>query len=149
MRSRPHGRARRGTCRCAGGRSDRRGVTLVEILVSMTLLVIILSSIAALSVAVSQQSNAVAVKAFGNAGLGEQVARLMVVPYDSLAARAGCDTLSANARYRYTQCVGVADLSGSQRRITVVLTPRQRAARPDTLVLDRTRAPTASPFNTP
>ena len=127
----------------------RSGITLIEILVSLTLLVVVLSSLAALTVSVGQQANSVSSATYGAAQMGEQVGQLMVVPFDSLAARNGCQTTTSAQSYAFTKCIGVSSVTRTQRRITLVLTPRVRRVRADTVIFDRTRPQSSSPFNTP
>jgi hypothetical protein len=81
------------------------------------------------------------------------VNRFSVLPYDSLAAHAGCDSITA-ATEQFAQCVTVTTPSTNTHRVTIVTTPLVRAYAsktpvPDTVVIDRTKSAGTNPLNSP
>jgi len=79
-----------------------------------------------------------------SAALTEYVNRLMAVPFDSLANRAGTFTTSTGA-FPNTRRIVVAGNSVSVT-VTLILTPTNTAIKPDTVVLTRVKATTTSPL---
>ena len=122
----------------------------MEIMVTMSLLAILLSSLAALTFAVGRRAASVSGGSYKNAVVNEALSRLTVLHYDSLPADTGCVTVAASASpFPHTRCVGIADASIKRRRVTLVVTPASALYRPDTIVFDRTKPATSDPFNTP
>jgi len=82
-----------------------------------------------------------------NGIVAQQVGRLTALPFDSLASRAGCVSV-ARPPLPHTRCVTLTVLSARQTRVRLVITPVSTMIRPDTVLLERTRAVTANPFST-
>ena len=61
-----------------------------------------------------------------------------VVPFDSLPALAGCDTVFAVRTNTYS-CISVTTLSPRTRSVTVVVSTSVPGSRPDTIVMFRSR----------
>ncbi len=142
MRHTPNGMAR-----------SRAGFSLAEIMVGMTLLAILVSSLAGLTFHVSRRMIEVSRGTGLNAAVSRDVNRFSVLPYDSLAAHAGCDSITA-ATEQFAQCVTVTTPSTNTHRVTIVTTPLVRAYAsktpvPDTVVIDRTKNAGTNPLNSP
>lgn len=142
MRCTPNGMAR-----------PRAGFSLAEIMVGMTLLAILLSSITGLTFHVSRRMIEVSRGTGLNAAVSRDVNRFSVLPYDSLAERAGCDSITA-ATEKFAQCVTVTSPSANTHRVTIVTTPLirayvEKAPVPDTIVIDRTKSSPSNPLNSP
>lgn len=142
MRHAPNGVAR-----------SRAGFSLAEIMVGMTLLAILVSSLAGLTFHVSRRMIEVSRGTGLNAAVSRDVNRFAVLPYDSLAAHAGCDSITA-ATERFAQCVTVTTPSTNKHRVTIVTTPlvtayASRTPVPDTVVIDRMKVAGSNPLNSP
>lgn len=131
----------------------RAGFSLAEIIIGMTLLAILISSLAGLTFHVSRRMIEVSRGTGLNAAVSRDVNRFSVLPYDSLAAHAGCDSITA-ATEQFAQCVTVTTPSTNTHRITIVTTPLVRAYAsktpvPDTVVIDRAKSSGSNPLNSP
>ena len=129
-------------------RSDRRGFSLVETIVAMTIFAIIMASLGALSLQIAEQGRSGVAVAAKNAAFIGKVNSLATVSYELLPGRAGC-THVVDYTYSRTECVTVVNLSSRVRRVRVVFIPDAATMRPDTVQFDRTSRLTANPFNTP
>lgn len=132
---------------------SRAGFSLAEIMVGMTLLAILVSSLAGLTFHVSRRMIEVSRGTGLNAAVSRDVNRFSVLPYDSLAAHAGCDSITA-ATEKFAQCVTVTTPSTNKHRVTIVTTPlvtayASRTPVPDTVVIDRTKSAGTNPLNSP
>lgn len=130
----------------------RAGFSLPEVMVGMTLLAIMLSSVAGLTFQVSRRMIEVSRGTGLNAAVTRDVNRFAVLPYDSLSAHSGCDSVTA-ATQTFGQCVTVTSPSTKTHRVTIVTTPLIRAYAgrspvPDTVVIDRLKS-TTNPLNSP
>lgn len=124
-----------------------RGFSLVEVVVSLTLLAVTMAALARPTYSYARTVAALSADDARNAIIAQQMNRLLVLPFDSLPSRAGCQTLTA-APYSHTRCITVTNTSASQRHVVMVITPSNAAFRADTAVIDRTKPSTANPFNT-
>ena len=115
------------------------GFSLIEILVSMTLLGLCL-------VGVAQVTFVMARRAYANSGgqargaiLSQQVNQFAALPFASLMSKAGTDTVY-NPSMPYRRSVTVDSLSSTLVRVTIIVTPLNSVFKPDTLVLQRSTA---------
>ncbi|MEP6690377.1 MAG: prepilin-type N-terminal cleavage/methylation domain-containing protein [Gemmatimonadaceae bacterium] len=126
--------------------SQRRGMSLVEIMIAITVLAIVVASIGMLSIGVAHKSFAVSGSSFLSAEVTRQVNRLQTLPFDSLPAEAGTIAVPATP-YPYARDVAITDVTGTDRQIRLILTPVNLLFRPETLVFNRTLQPIGSPMN--
>ncbi len=129
------------------------GFSLAEIIVGMTLLAILVSTVAGLTFHVSRRMIEVSRGTGLNAAVSRDVNRFSVLPFDSLSTHDGCDSLTA-ATETFQQCVTVSSVNSTTARVTIVTTPLIRAyvvtaPIPDTIVIDRTKTGASNPLNTP
>lgn len=128
------------------GHSDavtpRKGFSLIEVIVSMVLLAIAVSSLATMMYSVSQSSMKVTGAAYRNGVLMHEANRLIALPYDSLAV--GTHSFSATSgRYPHTRVVTIVEPTARVKTIKVVVTPSNPIYKPDTLQFTRTNAKTS------
>lgn len=123
-----------------------RGFSLVEVVVSLTLLAVTMAALARPTYSYARKVVGLAADDSRNAIVAQQANRLSVLPFDSLPSRAGCQTITA-APYSHTRCITVTNISAAQRHLVMVITPTNPAFRPDTLVFERTKPTTGNPFN--
>jgi hypothetical protein len=124
---------------------DERGGSLVEVVVSIVLLSIALSSLASLSYNVAQRSLDATLESHATGVVTEQLARLWTLPYDSVLGEAGC-TAVEDGPFPHERCVTVTDPSNRIREIELVVTPRRSFGGPDTIIIQRGRPASANPF---
>lgn len=132
-------RASRGT---TSRTSSRAGFTLIEVIVSMILLAIAVSSLAGLTHSVSQSSIKVTGAAYRNGVLMQEVNRLIALPYDSLAVgTTGFSITSGN--YPHTREITVAEPAAKIKTVKIVVDPINPLYKPDTVRFIRTNAKTS------
>lgn len=120
--------------------SNRDGFTIVEVVISMVMLAIILTTLAGLTYATTRQAIIANDANAREAAALELVNYLSAAPRDSILGRVGCDT-TGTTRALYQRCTTVA--SNPQRdSISVVTTPLQRGVPPTSHSLVRRRAST-------
>lgn len=124
------------------------GMSLVEIVVAMALVSAVLIPIAGISLMGTSRSLQAAGAGYRQGILVQEVNRLTAVPFVALPGFAGCTTVGSGT-FPHTRCVTVTNVSATQRRITVAVTPAQPGVPPDSAVFDRTKPPTGNPLNTP
>ena len=124
----------------------RRGAALIEIMVAMTIMVIALTGVAAMTLHAGRRATTLASSGGRTAVQTQVVDQLMVLPYNLLPAKVGCTTVTT-LPYPHRRCVTVTDLSFRRRRVTVAFTPASRLVRSDTLVFERTKGVSNSPLN--
>jgi prepilin-type N-terminal cleavage/methylation domain-containing protein len=127
------------------GRQD--GFTLVEIVVAMTILSIVMVTLAGLTFQTARRS----ISAQGNdqrqAVIMQQLNQMAAVPYDSLGqgSYTGCTTITAS--FGYTRCLTMSQVSLTLRRMTIIITPTRPLWRADTVQVER-KKPYVNPLNT-
>lgn len=128
-------------------RSGRRGLSLIEVMVAMTLLALLAVSHTALTMRFAQRQPAVTVGAYHTAVLSGLVSSYISMPFDSLSVRTGCKTVSITATnpFAYTRCVTVSDVSSMQKRVLITLTPAA-LTRIDSVVIRRGKTVVPGPL---
>jgi prepilin-type N-terminal cleavage/methylation domain-containing protein len=124
----------------------RSGVTLVEVVVAMTLLAVVLTSLASITFQSARRTSVVAAEGYRQGILIQEVNRMTALPWASLPANAGCTTVAAGT-FPHTRCIAVTNVSNTIRRIRLIVTPAQPRVRPDTLIFDRANPPNGNPLS--
>jgi prepilin-type N-terminal cleavage/methylation domain-containing protein len=130
----------------AGSATARRGITLIEVVMALTMFAVVSTSIASMTTHVARGSRFTSIATVRAGALAAQVNRLEVLPYDTLPSRAGCASVSSGLLPR-SECVTVEDVVVGRRRVTFVLTPSNTALRPDTVIFERTKPKAYHPLN--
>jgi prepilin-type N-terminal cleavage/methylation domain-containing protein len=130
-------RARRSSLRRA---SLRRGFSLIEVMVAMTILAVVLLSLARFSAAISKRGRENDLVSSRTAALLKEANKFGAMPFDSLATAPSGSVTRTDGGFTYTRrLVNTAD-AGNRRTIRIVVTPANTAVRADSLTLQRTRA---------
>lgn len=123
--------------------NERKGFSVVEVIVAMVLLAIAVSSLAALTYSVSQSAMIATGNAYRNGVLMQEVNRLEMSPYDSVHTGTSTQTVSGPP-YPHTTVITVAEPTVDVlKTIQVVITPTQARFKPDTANFIRTKARTS------
>jgi prepilin-type N-terminal cleavage/methylation domain-containing protein len=128
-------------------KQSESGFSLIEMLVAITLLAIVLVSVAQLNFALARRFYALSGGAARDGIMVQQLNQFTAMPFDSLAAKVGTITVN-KPPVPYTRKITVDSLSPKLRRVTIVITPLNTVFRPDTVVLERSK-PASNPFKTP
>jgi hypothetical protein len=129
-----------------GNAAHRRGITLIEVVVALTVFAMVTAGIAGFTTHVARGSRLNGLASVRAGALAAQINRLEVLPYDTLPSRAGCTSISTGLVPR-TECVTVQDIVAGRRRVTFIQRPSNTALRPDTVILERTRPRPYHPLN--
>jgi prepilin-type N-terminal cleavage/methylation domain-containing protein len=123
--------------------NERKGFSVVEVIVAMVLLAIAVSSLAALTYSVSQSAMTATANAYRNGVLMQEVNRLEGLPYDSIpAAITSVDVFTGP--YHYTKKINVAEPTIQLvKTIQVIIVPQNTKFKPDTATFIRTKAKTS------
>ncbi len=125
----------------------RRGFSLIEILVAMTMLSIVLVSLARLAtvVAVRGRTNALAAKR--NAALQLEANKIGAMTYASLATWPTAAKIDTVNTFVYTRRLTLTKAaSGSRYTVKIVVLPVTDTTTKDSVVFDRTLPATGSPL---
>jgi prepilin-type N-terminal cleavage/methylation domain-containing protein len=125
---------------------NESGFSMVEILVSLTLLSIGLLGLAGMTLQAARRARGVSHLTTVSQVMTQQVNRLGVLPYDSLPVGTNCRAVTANG-FGYTRCVAVVVLSPSVKQVTLTMTPVNSAIRPVVEVFRRTLPPASYALN--
>jgi prepilin-type N-terminal cleavage/methylation domain-containing protein len=127
----------------------REGFTLMEVIVSMVLLSVILTTLAGLTFATARQAISTGNASKRQAVSLELVNRFTTLPYDSLSNYAGghCDSV-ASGPDRFRRCVRAA-ASGAQTVVELSVRPLQHDTTTTRVRLVRMGAPPPSPLCNP
>jgi prepilin-type N-terminal cleavage/methylation domain-containing protein len=125
-----------------------RGFTLIEVLVSMTILSVASLAMGSMLVRSTRAAGATSSAAHQSAAMSGAVARLDVLPFASLVAGTTCVTVTA-AEFPHTECTTINDVSSKVKLITVVVTPSGNVLmQPVTTSFRRTISGNGNPLKT-
>lgn len=99
-----------------------QGFTLIEILVSITILSLSTLALATLLARSSRQATAASASVYQMAALTEEVGRLGAMPFAALAAGTTCVTVTARP-LPHTRCSTITTTSAKTKTVKVVVTP--------------------------
>jgi prepilin-type N-terminal cleavage/methylation domain-containing protein len=126
---------------------NRRGVSLIEVMVALVLFGIIVTVHTVATMRYGMRERIVALGASRSAAVAMSIDIFSAMPRASIAAAAGCTDITLFPNYLHERCVSVSAVGGTITRITIVITPENTALRADTVFVDRVTANTTPPFN--
>jgi prepilin-type N-terminal cleavage/methylation domain-containing protein len=100
----------------------RNGFTLIEVLVSLTVLSLGLVLLGTLLIRAARQATAASSVVYQTAALSKEVGRLGAMPFASLAAGNTCTAVTAHP-LPHSLCTTITVVSPKRKSIKVVLTP--------------------------
>lgn len=121
------------------------GFTLIEILVSITILSVGILALGTLMAKGARSAGAASALSYQTAVLGAEAARFDAIPFTLLVAGTTCDTVAAPPLPRI-RCGTVTNINPKLRRVRVLVTPTNNPLlRPDSLVFERSISGDAAP----
>jgi prepilin-type N-terminal cleavage/methylation domain-containing protein len=127
-------------------RRRRKGFSLIEVVVAMTMLSIVLMSLAKIGVSVATRSRVNELVTKRNAVLQIESNKLATMPFDSLGSWSTSTTSFTRGGFTYSRRTTITKVSTTRYTIKVVVTPSTSTARKDSVMFDRTKPPTGSPL---
>jgi prepilin-type N-terminal cleavage/methylation domain-containing protein len=97
------------------------GFTLVEVMVSMTLLSVGSLALASMLVRATRQAGAASANSYQTAMVSAEVSRYDATPFSLLAAGTTCTAITSP--FQGTSCTTINDVSSKVKQVTVVVTP--------------------------
>ncbi|HJU89368.1 MAG TPA: hypothetical protein VJ672_08250 [Gemmatimonadaceae bacterium] len=128
--------------------TNRKGASITEVIVALTLFAVVMSSLAMMGVQVGHGALRAGAATKRTAAMAELVGRVQVLPFDSLPSRVGCTDLSTDGFVR-RECVSVTDINARARSVTLMLIPENPQVRADTVTFERGKPATFNPLNLP
>jgi prepilin-type N-terminal cleavage/methylation domain-containing protein len=133
------------------GTNRRRveGFTLIEVMVSMTILTIGTIALASLLLRSSQQARRVSMSVYATAAVTEEIGRLGAMPFSSLVAGTTCVNVTAQPLPN-TRCTVITDLSTKRKTVQVTVTPTDATISAVSITFERSISGNAvPPLSTP
>jgi len=126
------------------------GFTLIEIMVSITILAVGILALGTLMVRGARSAGAASALSYQTTALGAEAARFDAIPFASLAAGTTCDTVAAPPLPRI-RCATMTSINPKLIRVSLVVTPTDNPMlRPDSIVFERSiSGPVTPPLSTP
>jgi prepilin-type N-terminal cleavage/methylation domain-containing protein len=121
------------------------GFTLIEIMVSITILAVGILALGTMMARGAKAAGAASAGSHLTIIMGAEAARLDAIPFTNLAAGTNCDTVAAPPLPR-VRCVTVTNINPKLRRVSVVVTPTDNPSlQPDSVVFERSISGDAAP----
>ena len=120
-----------------------RGFTLIEVMVSISLLGLTLAVMAPVTMRVARLSTGSTASTQRTAVLAGEVQRLEQVDFADLAPGTTCHNMTA-ADFPHWKCIRIASLNATTRRMAVIVTPA--GGTPDSVIFDRTSGSRYNPL---
>ena len=127
--------------------SKAGGFTLVEVMVSMTLLSVASLSLGTMLFRAARQANAAATASYQSAMISGETSQLGTTPFDLLTAGTTC--VNITTPFPGTRCTTINNVSAKVKQVTVVVTPSGNPLlRPITTSFTRTISGNGNPLKT-
>ncbi|HJR15796.1 MAG TPA: prepilin-type N-terminal cleavage/methylation domain-containing protein [Gemmatimonadales bacterium] len=129
----------------SSGDKQSAGFTLIEIMMSITILAIGILALGTLMTRAARSAGAASALTYQTTVLAAEAARLDAVPFASLAAGTTCDTVTTPPLARI-RCATVTDINPKLRQVSVVVTPTDNPLlQPDSIVFERSISGSVTP----
>ena len=131
------------------GRDTDCGFTLVEVLLSMTILAVGILTLGGLLTRSARTADATGRLGYQSGMMSTEAARNDALPFDQLAAGTTCST-TTTAPLPHTLCTTITVLSAKVKQVKVKFTPTSNYLVPaDSVMFERSVSGNGSPLNTP
>jgi prepilin-type N-terminal cleavage/methylation domain-containing protein len=125
-----------------------RGFTLIEVLVSMTILAIGILVMGGLLTRSARTAEAASAVSYRTTLMDTQASRYDALPFDQLVAGTTCTTVTG-APLPHTLCTTITTVSAKVKRVKVKITPTAYLVAADSVEFERSVSGNGSPLNTP
>lgn len=127
-------------------RRARKGFSLIEVMVALTLLSLIMMSLAKLALYASIRGRGNDLYSKRAAALQREVNKFEAMPFTNLAAFSTSDKTFTVGDFTYTRKLTITAASSTRYTITVQIVPSNTSVSSDQAVVDRTSPPTSTPL---
>jgi prepilin-type N-terminal cleavage/methylation domain-containing protein len=115
----------------------RRGVSLIEVMVALTLFGLIATVHTVATMRYGLRTRTAAIGTARSTAISTAVQLYSTMPRTSIAGNTGCSTITTISGFPHTRCVTTTAPTGTLTRVRIVITPTNAALRPDTVFVDR------------
>lgn len=126
---------------------NRRGISLIEIMVAVTLLGMMATVHTVVTLRFAVRNRVAAVGVNRAAAISTALDLYSTIPFSAIAPSVGCTTITTQPAYRHVRCVTVTAPGGAISRVRIIITPANTVFRPDTVNVDRAQPPAGSLFS--
>jgi prepilin-type N-terminal cleavage/methylation domain-containing protein len=125
-----------------------RGFTLIEVMVSMTILAIGVLALGTMMARSSHTADAASAASYQTALMAKEVAYYDALPFDNLVVGTTCTTTTTHPLPN-TLCVVIATVSAKVKSVKVRLRPTDTTIPADSTMFERSKSGFGNPLNTP
>jgi prepilin-type N-terminal cleavage/methylation domain-containing protein len=125
---------------------SRKGFSLIEVMVAMTMLAIVLMSLAKMSLIVAVRGRGNDLFAKRTAVLQLEANKLDAIPYSTLASWSTTTTTLTLGDFTYKRRMAIANTGTNRYSIKVIIIPMSDTTKQDSVTLDRTKPATNTPL---
>jgi prepilin-type N-terminal cleavage/methylation domain-containing protein len=126
----------------------RDGFTLIEVMVSITILAVGILVLGGLLARSSRAAEGVSAISYQTSIMAAAMGRFDALPFDQLAAGTTCTTETA-APFPHTLCTTVTSVSAKIIQVKVKVTAANTLTPPDSVMFERSISGNGTPLNTP
>src|SRR3954451_3991663 len=126
--------------------THRKGFSLIEVMVAMTILSIVMMSLAKIGVSVAVKGRTNDLVAKRNAALQLEANKLGTVPFANLGTWSTTTRTFTNGGFTYTRRTTIGAMTATRYAIKVVVTPAIDPSKKDSVMFDRTKPSAGSPL---
>jgi prepilin-type N-terminal cleavage/methylation domain-containing protein len=127
--------------------TSRKGFSLIEVLVAMSVLSLVLLSLAKVTTALALRSRDNDMLAMRTASLQLEANKFGAVPWSKLATWPTADTtVTRGSSFQYTRHIVITKTSSTRYSVKILVIPTLDPAKKDSVMIDRTQPPTSSPL---
>ena len=120
---------------------SRKGFSLIEVMVAMTVLSIVMMSLAKIGVAVAVKGRTNDLVAKRNAALQLEANKLGTVPFANLGTWSTTTKTFTNGGFSYTRRTTISSMNMYRYAVKVVVVPTLDPSKKDSVMFDRTKPP--------
>ena len=132
----------------SSGGMTRRGFSLVEIIVAMTILTVVMILLATMSLSIGRRGRLNDLNAKRNFALSQQANRISVMPFAEVAALTSGTTQLLLGDFTFNLRLTVAATGTNRYTIKIVIAPVTTEFLADSVTIDRTRPASGTPLCT-
>jgi prepilin-type N-terminal cleavage/methylation domain-containing protein len=126
-----------------------KGFTLIEVMVSITILSVGLMLLGGVLVRSARSADAASTVSYQTAIMASAVARLDAIPFTQLAAGTVCTTVTGG-QFPHVLCSVITDINPKLKQVRVRVTPTGQPPVPaDSVMFERGISGNGTPLNTP
>ena len=119
--------------------STRRGFSLIEVMIALTLMSVVLVSVAKIGTAMATKGRQNDVLAKRNAVLQLEANKFGAVPFATLAGWRTADTVLTQGSFSYTRKLSITRITSQRYTVKITVVPTTDPSKKASVVLDRTQ----------